>query len=335
MAASGTDEHAPAARCSPPPVGFGCWKVANDEAAATVCQAIERGYRHLDCAADYGNEREVGEGIRMALEKGFIKDRAELFVTSKLWCTDHRREHVLPALKRTLSDLGLEYVDLYLIHFPISIKHVDPTVRYPAGFVFDPSAGSREEGARMILDPVPVSETWGAMEALVDAGLARFIGLSNFNIQGVRDVLSYCRIPPAVLQVELHPNLQQNKLLRFCRESDIAVTAFSPLGAGSYVPLGTARSDESVLGHPVVMRLAEAHGRTPGQIVLRWGVQRGTSVVCKTSRAERLSENLSLFDFELTPTEMEEMSTLETGRRFNDPGVFCEPAFGTFCPIFE
>jgi D-xylose reductase len=133
----------------------------------------------------------------------------------------------------------------------------------------------------------------------------------------------------------MHPYLTQEKLLRFCKEEKIAVTAFSPLGALSYVPIGMAKPAESVLDQPVVKAAAKRLGKSPAQVVLRWGVQRGTAIVPKTSRPERLAENLAIFGFELTPEEMAAISGLDQNRRFNDPGVFCEAAFNTFCPIYE
>jgi D-xylose reductase len=173
------------------------------------------------------------------------------------------------------------------------------------------------------------------MEELVDAGLVRQIGVCNYGVSLIRDLLSQARIRPAVLQVELHPYLAQEKLLRFCHESGIAVTAFSPLGAPSYVPLGMATTADSVLEHPTVTKIAHEVGRTPAQVVLRWGVQRGTAVIPKTSRPERLRENFALFDFALTDDQVASITALDHHRRFNDPGVFCEKAFGTFFPIYE
>jgi D-xylose reductase len=293
-------------------------------------QAVGAGYRHLDCACDYGNEAEVGAGVRAAIQRGLCR-RDELWVTSKLWNTYHAAPQVQPAVERSLRDLGLDYLDLYLIHFPIALRYVPFEVRYPPGWVFDPAASQ----PRMEPAAVPLSETWGAMEELVSAGLVRNIGVCNVGVSLLRDLLSYARIRPAVLQVELHPYLTQEKLLRFCRESQIAVTAFSPLGAQSYFSLQMALPDESVLDEPVVRHAAERHGKTPAQVVLRWGVQRGTAVVPKTSRTERLRENLALVDFELTPDEMQAIGGLNRSRRFNDPGVFCEQAFGTFFPIYE
>lgn len=313
-----------------PAVGLGLWKLLNEAAPRLVEQAIVVGYRHLDSACDYGNEPAVGEGIRRALSARVCR-REDLWVTSKLWNTYHAVEHVRAAVERTLQDLRLDYLDLYLIHFPIALRNVPFDVRYPPGWVYDPAA----DKPRMEPVKVPLADTWGAMEELVGAGLVRNIGVCNYNVALVRDLLSYATVPPAVLQVELHPMLAQEKLLRFCREQGIAVTAFSPLGAPSYVPLDMARAEESVMESDVVKQAAGRHGKTPAQVVLRWGIQRGTAVIPKTSRVERLRENLAVFDFQLSAGEMAAISALDRNRRFNDPGEFCQRAFHTFFPIYE
>ena len=313
-----------------PLVGLGLWKVPKPDAAGLVREAVRVGYRHLDSACDYGNEAEVGAGIRAALADGLCR-REDLCVTSKLWNTYHARPHVRPAVERTLRDLQLDYLDLYLLHFPIAQAFVPFDERYPPGWLHDPDAS--EQGMRFAR--VPLAETWGAMEELVRAGLVRYIGVCNFGTALLRDLLSYAQIQPAVLQVELHPYLTQEKLLRFCRESGVAVTAFSPLGAQSYFSLNMAHADEAVLDRAVVREAARRHGKSPAQVLLRWGVQRGTAVVPKTAQPKRLAENLAVFDFELSAEEMREVSSLDRGRRFNDPGVFAEAAFHTFCPIYE
>jgi D-xylose reductase len=313
-----------------PPVGLGFWKVPKPAAAGLAREAVRVGYRHLDCACDYGNEAEVGEGIRSALDAGLCR-RDELWVTSKLWNTYHRRDHVRPAVERSLRDLRLDHLDLYLIHFPIALEYVPFDVRYPPEWVFDPGAAD----PRMKPAAVPLAETWAAMEDLVTAGLVRNIGVCNYGVSLLRDLMNSCRVRPTVLQVEMHPYLTQEKLLRFCRESGVAVTAFSPLGAPSYLSLGMAEPDESVLETEVVREAALRVRRTPAQVVLRWAVQRGTAVIPKTVQPRRLAENLSLFDFELTAEEMWAIGGLNRDRRFNDPGEFCEKAFGTFFPIYE
>ena len=313
-----------------PSVGLGLWKIARETVADPVVEAIRAGYRHLDSACDYGNEREVGEGIRRALDEGLCT-REELWVTSKLWNTYHAREHVEPALERSLADLGLDYLDLYLVHFPIALAYVPFETRYPPEWVHDPN----ETVPTMRESGVPLEETWHAMEALVDGDLARAIGVCNYPVALLRDTLAYAHVPPAVLQVECHPYLVQEKLLRFCREQDVAVTAYSPLGALSYVELGMAAGEEAVIDQPVVREIAGRLGRTPAQVLLRWGIQRGTAVIPKSVRPERLRENIALFDFELTGEDMRSIASLDRGRRFNDPGVFAEAAFNTFYPVYE
>ena len=313
-----------------PLVGLGLWKIDRADAAGSVREALRSGYRHLDSACDYGNEAEVGEGIRQAIQEGTCR-RDELWVTSKLWNTYHAKEHVRPAVERSLRDLGLDALDLYMIHFPIAMEYVPFEQQYPPGWISDQAHPERG----MKLAKVPRHEVWEAMEELVQAGLVRNIGICNYNTALLRDLLSYAKIRPAVLQVELHPYLTQEKLLRFCHEEGIAVTGFSPLGAPSYVPLGAATLDESVMDQQVVRDVAQRHGKTPAQVVLRWGVQRGTAIVPKTSKPERMVENRSIFDFALSDDEMRSISALNRNRRFNDPGVFCEAAFHTFCPIYE
>jgi D-xylose reductase len=315
---------------APPAVGLGLWKIDGPSVAGLIEEAARFGYRHFDSACDYGNEPEAGQGIRRVLHSGLCR-RDQLWVTSKLWNTFHAPEHVRPACERTLRDLGLDHLDLYLVHFPIALAYVPPETRYPPGWFFDPD--SPRPGMRAAR--VPLADTWGAMEDLVQAGLVRHVGVCNYGVSLLRDLLASARIRPAVLQVELHPYLTQEKLLRFCREEGIAVTAFSPLGAPSYVPLGMAMPGEGVLEDPVVAGIARAVGRTSAQVVLRWAVQRGTGVIPKTSRPERLRENLAIGDFALEPEQMAAISALDRGRRFNDPGVFCETAFNTFFPIYE
>ncbi len=313
-----------------PSVGLGLWKIAQGDVGSLIEEAIRVGYRHLDSACDYGNEAEAGIGVEKALAAGHCT-RDDLWVTSKLWNTYHAPQHVRPALERTLRDLRLDYLDCYLVHFPIALAYVPFETRYPPGWFFEPNA----EKPAMQLAKVPLAETWGAMEELVDAGLVRRIGVCNVGTAQLRDLQAGARIQPAVLQVEMHPLLAQEKLLRFCHEAGIAVTAFSPLGAPSYVPLGMATEGDSLLVHPTVTGISAAVARTPAQVLLRWGVQRGTAVIPKTSRLERLAENIAIEDFSLTAEQMQAISALDEGRRFNDPGVFGEQFFNTFVPIYE
>ncbi|KAF9935612.1 NAD(P)H-dependent D-xylose reductase (XR) [Mortierella antarctica] len=294
-----------------PLLGFGTWKVPKNATAATVVKAIESGYRLLDCACDYGNEVEVGQGIKQAIEKGLIK-REELFVTSKLWNTYHHKEHVPLAFNRTLSDLGLDYIDLYLIHFPISLKFVPFEERYP------PEWGKNE------LDPVPVHETWAAMEELVRSGKVRDIGVSNFPAILLMDLLAYAKVKPAVLHVEVHPYMNNAALIKYAKSQGLQITGYSNFGPLSYADLGIPLAKDAVplFKEDRIVKIAGEHQKTPAQIILRWLVQKEIAVIPKSTDTDRMTQNASIFDFALSAKEVEIMDGINIPLRFNDPGVY-------------
>jgi D-xylose reductase len=308
--------------------------VDNERAPEIVQNAIDAGVRLFDCAADYGNEKGVGQGLSAAMRLGRVR-REELFITSKLWNSDHSRENVRAAARRSMADLQVDFLDLYLIHFPIAQQYVDPRIRYPPGWL-------DEKNERCVQVDVPLSETWAAMEALVDEGLVRNIGVCNFQGSLLMDLLRSARIKPAVLQIEHHPYLVQQELLALCARQDIAVTAYFSFGPTSYMELARMMQDQQnplfangafdevtrqakqvppLLAHARVEAIARAHGKTPAQVLLRWATQRGIAVIPKTVDPDRLRQNLNCSTFDLTDEEMKELSGMDRGMRFNNPAT--------------
>jgi len=253
--------------------------------------------------------------------------REELFITSKLWNTYHEPCHVRQACQRTLKDLGLRYLDLYLIHFPIALKFVPFETRYPPEWLHDPKGPN----PHMEYANVPLHLTWAAMEELVDAELVKNIGMCNVGTCVLRDMLTYARYGPQVLQVELHPQNSQEHLIRFCKEQGICVTGFSPLASANYLETST---DDSVLQNRKIIEIANSYGKSAAQVVLRWAVQRGTAIVPKSMKIQRMRENVNIFDFELTEQEMSTISSMDRGCRYNDPATFTQ-GMNSYCPIYH
>lgn len=291
-----------------PMIGLGTWNSPPGVVAQAVKDALDIGYRHIDCAHVYQNEHEVGDGIAAKIQDGTLK-REDVFVTSKLWNTFHRSDLVEGALKVTLKNLKLDYLDLYLIHWPVAYKEGDEL--FPMG----------PDGKTFIFSDADYVDTWKAMEKLVDTGLVKNIGLSNFNPKQVQRVLDVARIKPACNQIECHAYLHQSKLTAFCTENGIIVTAYSPLASPARP--WVKQDDIVLLNDPNLKAIAEKHGKEPAQILIRYQIQLGHVVIPKSVTKSRIASNFDVFSFELDGDDMKQLASLERNERI------C-PEFGAF-----
>ena len=259
---------------------------------------------------DYGNEQEAGQGIARAIKEGIVK-REELFIVSKLWNTFHDKENVKPICKKQLKDYGIDYFDLYIVHFPIALQHVDPSHRYPPSW-FDDNGKVQPSKASL-------AETWKAMEEVHSEGLAKNIGISNYNGALILDLLRYAKTIPATLQIEHHPYLTQEPLVQLCKSLDITITAYSSFGPQSFVELGLSKDTQTLFEVQSVKSIADKHGKTPAQVLLRWATQRGIAVIPKSNNQNRLAQNLDVCSFDLSSDEIKSISALDRNLRFNNP----------------
>lgn len=271
-----------------PMLGLG---TAGIKEASAIKAAVEMGYRHLDCAYAYDNEEVVGEGIREFIEAG---KRPELFIVSKVWNTHHRPDAVRRCVESSLAKLGCGHLDVLLMHWP--------------------DAWTPESTLESVtLEDVPIGDTWAAMEALVDEGKVKALGVSNFSLKQVEDLVKSCRIKPLVNQVELHPFLAQRKLTGVCFRTGVQSVAYSPLGGQGWFVAN------SLLSNPVVAKVAEETGKTPAQVLLKWNMQRGVPVIAKSSNPERLRENLEgMFSWKLSNPHKALLDELDCAKRFID-----------------
>jgi aldehyde reductase len=286
-----------------PALGFGT--LIPDPAATITAtrDALDAGFRHFDCAERYGNEREVGQALQAGLSAHGLR-RNDIFVTTKLWNSNHRPDRVGPAFDASLAKLRLDYLDLYLIHTPFAFQPGDDQ---------DP----RDQTGNVIYDRgVTLLDTWRAMESLVDQGKCRAIGLSDITLDGLVPIYESARIKPAVVQVESHPYLPETELLEFCKKNGIVFLAFAPLGHGIR---------PGPLEDPVVTAIAARVGKTPAQVLLAWAVQRGTALLTTPRTAARAREN---FDISALPQDaLDAINAIQTRQRLNNVVTTGSPGF--------
>lgn len=275
-----------------PAIGLGTYRAVGNQSYESVVEALNAGYRHIDTAYLYENEEEIGRALRDVFSQGKIK-RQDVFVVSKLWHTFHSRPLVTKGIQESLKKLGLEYLDLYLIHFPFGLKEgtdqMTPT----------------DANGTVLFSNVDYLETWKGMEDVHRKGLAKSVGLSNFNSKQIDRILANAEVRPTVNQVECHPYLNQKPLLEFCRERNISLTAYSPLGTGR------------LLNESQITEIAERYNVSAAQVLIRYQIQRDIAVIPKATKSKYIYENIDVFGFTLTEEEMKSVDSLNKNLRYN------------------
>jgi len=288
-----------------PILGLGTWKTTGDDVYETVKLAIDIGYRHIDTAFVYQNEKDIGRAINEKIKEGVVK-REDLYIVTKLWCTHHRRDLVLQQCKESLSLLGIDYIDLYLVHFPNALKEDTGMICPPKNDVTD-----------VEFCDTHYLECWQGMEDTVEQGLVRAIGVSNFNGEQIKDILKTCKIKPLMSQVEAHPYFPNSKHIKFCNDHGIQVTAYSPFASKDRPPTHVMGNLPVLLDDELPPKIGAKYGKSGAQVMIRWAIQRNTYVIPKSSNPKRIKENFEVFDFELSEEDMKAIDGMNTNTRYN------------------
>jgi len=294
-------------------IGLGTWKAIGDEVKRAVKDAIEAGVRHIDTAAIYGNESEIGEALQEVFAEGTVS-RPDVFITSKLWNDAHTKETVLPALEASLNKLQLDYLDLYLIHWPVAFK---PGIAMPS---------SQDE--YLSLEKAPIVDTWKEMEKAKKQGFARHIGVSNFSRRKLEDLVEKANVKPEINQVEMHPLLQQNDLVSYCHSNNIKLTAYSPLGSGDRSDAMKGENEPNLMDIPEIKDIAAKHQVSPAQVLINWHTQRNTSVIPKSVTKRHIISNFEAINVPLDSEDMKTIAGLDKNYRFITGKFFEAPDKG-------
>ena len=301
-------------------LGLGTWKSDTKEIKTAIHAALDAGYRHIDCAYVYGNEVAIGEALQQYFTDHNLK-REDIWLTSKLWNTAHLAKDVKPALQETLDALQTDYLDLYLMHWPVAFR---PDLK-----------GFPEKSEDFLsLEEAPLEDSWEAMIALKNDGLIKHAGVSNFSQHKLEQLIKKSSEKPEMNQIELHPYLQQWDMLDFCKQNDICLTAYSPLGSKDRIPQMKAPDEPSLLENKVINEIAEKHEASPAQILIKWAIDRGTVVIPKSTNPKRIQQNFESLKVELDDQDHQHIKELDRHFRYVH-GKFFETEDGKYENIFD